>query len=39
MIILAVPSRTTTWRRPQMVRQPYSEAVKSDGEERFPLLP
>ena len=25
--------------RPLMVRQPYSEAVKSDGEERFPLLP
>ena len=22
-----------------VVGQPYSEAVKSDGEERFPLLP
>ncbi len=27
------------WRRPLMVRQPYSEAVQSDEEERFPLLP
>ena len=25
--------------RALMPRQPYSEAVKSDGEERFPLLP
>ena len=38
VMIKAVPSRTI-WRRPLMVRQPYSEAVKSDGEERFPLLP
>ena len=27
------------WRRPLMVRHPYSEAVQSDEEERFPLLP
>lgn len=31
----AVPSRIT----PLTVRQPYSEAVKSDREERFPLFP
>ena len=36
---LAVPFRTPPLTRPLMVRQPYSEAVKSDGEERFPLLP
>ena len=35
----AVPSRTTSLARPLMVRHPYSAAVKSDGEERFPLLP
>ena len=38
VMIKAVPSRTI-WRRPLMVRQPYSEAVKSDREERFPLFP
>lgn len=27
----AVPSRTTPLTRPLMVRQPYSEAVQSDG--------
>ena len=27
------------WRRPLMVRHPYSEAVKSNEEERFPLFP
>lgn len=35
----AVPSRLTPLTRPLMVRQPYSEAVKSDREERFPLFP
>ena len=35
----AVPSRITPLTRPLMVRQPYSEAVKSDREERFPLFP
>ena len=35
----AVPSRTTPLARPLMVRQPYSAAVKSDEEERFPLFP
>ena len=35
----AVPSRITPLTRPLMVRQPYSEAVKSDREERFPLSP
>lgn len=35
----AVPSRTTSMMRPLMVRQSYSEAVKSDGEGRFPLSP
>ena len=39
VLIHAVPSRTT-WRRPLMVRQLYSAAVKSDGEERLhPLSP
>ena len=27
------------WRRPLMVRQPYSVAVQSDEKERFPLFP
>ncbi len=35
----AVPSRTTSLARALMPRQPYSVAVKSDEEERFPLLP
>ena len=35
----AVPSRTISLTRPLMVRQPYSAAVKSDEEERFPFLP
>lgn len=35
----AVPSRLTPLTKPLMVRQPYSEAVKSDREERFPLFP
>ena len=38
VMIKAVPSRTIC-RRLLMVRQPYSAAVKSDEEERFPLLP
>ena len=37
--VKAVPSRTTSLARALMPRQPYSAAVKSDGEERFPLLP
>ena len=34
-----VPSRITPLARALTPRQPYSEAVKSDGEERFPLFP
>ena len=34
----AVPSRTT-WRRPLMVRQPYSVAVPSTGGRLHPLVP
>ena len=34
----AVPSRTT-WRRPLMVRQPYSVAVLSTGGRLHPLVP
>ena len=34
----AVPSRTT-WRRPLMVRQPYSVAVLSTGRRLHPLVP
>ena len=34
----AVPARKT-WRRPLMVRQPYSVAVLSTGERLHPLVP
>ena len=34
----AVPSRIT-WRRPLMVRQPYSVAVPSTGGRLHPLVP
>ena len=34
----AVPSRTI-WRRPLMVRQPYSVAVLSTGGRLHPLVP
>ena len=34
----AVPSRKT-WRRPLMVRQPYSVAVPSTGGRLHPLVP
>ena len=34
----AVPSRTI-WRRPLMVRQPYSVAVPSTGGRLHPLVP
>ena len=34
----AVPSRIT-WRRPLMVRQPYSAAVLSTGGRLHPLVP
>ena len=34
----AVPSRKT-WRRPLMVRQPYSVAVLSTGGRLHPLVP
>ncbi len=34
----AVPFRTT-WRRPLMVRQPYSVAVLSTGGRLHPLVP
>ena len=34
----AVPARTT-WRRPLMVRQPYSVAVLSTGGRLHPLVP
>ena len=37
-MLQAVPSRTT-WRRPLMVRQPYSVAVPSTEKGGFPLLP
>ena len=37
-MIKAVPSRTT-WRRPLMVRQPYSVAVLSTGGRLHPLVP
>ena len=37
-ISMAVPSRTT-WRRPLMVRQPYSVAVPSTGGRLHPLVP
>ena len=37
-IIKAVPSRKT-WRRPLMVRQPYSVAVPSTGGRLHPLSP
>ena len=37
-MIKAVPSRTI-WRRPLMVRQPYSEAVPSTGGRLHPLVP
>ena len=35
----AIPSRTSSLTRPLMVRQPYSEAVQSDGKERLHPLP
>ena len=37
-MIKAVPSRTI-WRRPLMVRQPYSVAVPSTGGRLHPLVP
>ena len=37
-MIKAVPSRIR-WRRPLMVRQPYSVAVLSTEKGGFPLLP
>lgn len=38
LCIKAVPSRTI-WRRPLMVRQPYSVAVSSTGGRLHPLVP
>ena len=38
VMIKAIPSRTI-WRRPLMVRQPYSEAVLSTGGRLQPLVP
>ncbi|MGO5243746.1 hypothetical protein ACTQ16_00330 [Prevotella sp. LCP21S3_D2] len=38
LCIKAVPSRTI-WRRPLMVRQPYSVAVLSTGGRLHPLVP
>ena len=37
-MLQAVPSRKT-WRRPLMVRQPYSVAVLSTGGRLHPLVP
>ena len=38
VMIKAIPSRTI-WRRPLMVRQPYSVAVLSTGGRLQPLVP